>query len=69
MLSKVYPITRAMVDTQFTDTLSNGSHVTGQTVGEAEDTRRNGGFGAPVFQGVLPFLKCRCLFYFEHDLL
>ena len=49
MLSKVYPITRAMVDTQFTDTLSNGSHVTGQTVGEAEDTRRNGGFGAPVF--------------------
>ena len=49
MLSKVYPITRAMVDTQFTDTLSNGSHVTGQTVGEAENTRRDSGFGASVF--------------------
>ena len=69
LLSKVHSIARSMVDTQLTDTLSYGSHVTGQTVGEAEDTRRDSGFGAPVFQCVLPFLKGRCLFYFVHDLL
>ena len=69
LLSEVHPITWAMVNTQLNDTLAHGSHVTGQAVGEAEDTRRDGGFGAPVFQCMLLFLKGRCLLYFEHGLL
>lgn len=63
LLPEVHPITRSIVNTQRTDPLSHTSHVVGQAVGEAEDTRRNGGFGAPVFQGVLPFLKGCCLLY------
>lgn len=69
LLPEVDPITRSIVNTQLTDTLAHGSHVTGQAVGEAENPRRDGGFGAPVFQGVFPFLKGRCLLYFEHCLL
>lgn len=57
LLPEVDPVTRSIVNTQLTDTLAHGSHVASQAV------------GAPVFQGVFPFLKGRCLLYFERCLL